>query len=227
MNRTNFELHDNFRRVGALMRRERHKERMDGNYPSTQKRALTILSMNDGMSQRQLSFVLGIRPQSSGEIVFKMEEKGWITRVTDEADNRVHRIFLTEEGKKQAELIVSAEGRNDVFDCLSEDEKATLNELLGKVVSSYPAEDHKPRCRRHFREGAEMEVRNMPFVREGFEPGVFRGNPEDFRNMEEGAARCHRGRRRDIGERMKERAESEARGRGLRNVDPFRKGRII
>ena len=221
MNRKYVELHDNFRKVGALMRRERHREFMEGNYPSTQKRALTILAMNDGLSQRQLSFILGIRPQSSGEIVLKMEKAGWITRTTDENDNRVHRIFLTEEGKKQADIITNAENKQDVFDCLSEDERNTLTDLLAKVVEANPEIERKHGCRRHFRMENEMEVRNMPFVREGFEVN------EEFAGLE-GAGRCHRGRRRkDMFERCQERAESDAHGVGLREVSPFRKTRII
>ncbi|MBO4538027.1 MAG: MarR family transcriptional regulator [Erysipelotrichaceae bacterium] len=164
MNRKNETLHDRFRKTAALLRRNRVRE--FGNYPDTQNRILSLLAINDGMNQRQLAYLLGIRPQSAGELLAKLENGGQISRQSDEADGRVNRIFLTEEGRKSAEALEKREEREDVFDFLSDDEKKQLEELLGKIVDSHPLTEEemrmpRGRCRRPF--GPEGGFRPLPF----------------------------------------------------------------
>ncbi len=165
MNERNEYLHDSFRRVGAIFRRHRH----EANVPNTQNRALSVLAMNDGLSQKQLSYILGIRPQSSGEIVMKMERNGWLIRKSDEEDNRVNRLYLTEEGKAQARLVDESKAREDVLDCLTSDEKDQLAGLLDKIIKSNPEgdarEDDHFRMPQRFRR-PHMEARRMPFEME-------------------------------------------------------------
>ena len=180
MNETNDLLHDNIRRVSVLLRRRGMKQH--GNIPSTQNRALSILKLNDGLSQRQLAYVLGIRPQSSGEIVGKMEKSGWLTRQTDDKDSRVNRLFLTAEGRKMADKIDAQLENNDILDCLTDEEKQQLNTLLTKVVeNSYEQEDSEDfefRMPPRFQH-PRMEARRMPFEmddglkarRQDFRPG--------------------------------------------------------
>ena len=165
MNERNEYLHESFRRVGALFRRQRGER----NAPNTQNRALSVLAMNDGISQKQLSYILGIRPQSSGEIVMKMEKNGWVTRASDPDDSRINRLYLTDEGRKQAQLVDDSENREDVLDCLTPEEKEQLSALLDKIVKNNPEGDSRddmhfrmpPRFRR-----PHMEARKMPFERE-------------------------------------------------------------
>ncbi|MBQ1523382.1 MAG: MarR family transcriptional regulator [Erysipelotrichaceae bacterium] len=165
MNERNEYLHESFRRVGALFRRQRGER----NAPNTQNRALSVLAMNDGISQKQLSYILGIRPQSSGEIVMKMEKNGWIERKSDAEDSRINRLYLTDEGRKQAKLVDDSENREDVLDCLSAEEKEQLSFLLDKIVRNNPEGDSRDDM--HFRMPSRfrrphMEARRMPFERE-------------------------------------------------------------
>ena len=150
-------LNDSFRKVSALVRRTKNEERR-GNAPTTQNRVLTILSMNDGINQRQLSYILGVRPQSSGEIIAKMEVNDLVTRVRDETDSRVHRIFLTEKGKERVDQLAS-HGENSLFDVLSYEEKETMLTSLEKIIDSQP--EMEPR---HM--GRGMEKRDHGFPRE-------------------------------------------------------------
>ena len=163
MKEKNESLHDSFRRVSVLLRRR--GRRAEGNLPSTQNRALSILNLNNGLSQRQLAYILGIRPQSSGEIVSKLEKNGWLERKADEKDSRVNRLYLTEAGKRQAEKLNDETYTSDIFDCLDEKEKESLGELLDKVITNTPESkidvfDFKMPPRFH---RPRMEVRNMPF----------------------------------------------------------------
>lgn len=163
----NDNLREGFRRVSVLMRRN---SRSEANMPSTQNRALSILNLNDGLSQRQLAYILGIRPQSSGEIIAKLEKNGWLKRKVDEKDSRVNRLYLTETGRKQAEKINNQAENDDIFDCLEEKEKEVLGGLLDKIFTNIPEndiDDFDFRMPARFRK-PRMEARRMPFE-EGFE----------------------------------------------------------
>ena len=76
----NRELKENYRRVAALLKRKLIR----GNNPDTQQKVLGILAENDGLTRKELSEMLGIRPQSGGEIVKKLENNGFVERTPDE-----------------------------------------------------------------------------------------------------------------------------------------------
>ncbi len=130
------ELMENYRKVNALTRRKFREKRM-GNFPTTQNRILMVLSNSDGISQRELSYILGIRPQSCSEILAKMEENELIVRMLDEDDARKYNVFLTEAGTAAAEDVKNAP-QDSVFDVLSDEEKEALNALLAKVIALNP-----------------------------------------------------------------------------------------
>jgi len=128
----NRELKENYRRVGALLKRKFIR----GNNPDTQQKVLGILAQNDGITQKELSGILGIRPQSGGEIVRKLENNGYVERTPDENDSRAQRLHLTEAGIKENEKLNRQAEQETIFDCLDGEEKTMLNRLLTKVVNN-------------------------------------------------------------------------------------------
>ena len=128
----NRELKENYRRVGALLKRKFIR----GNNPDTQQKVLGILAQNDGITQKELSGMLGIRPQSGGEIVRKLENNGYVERIPDENDSRAKRLHLTEAGIKENEKLSRQAEQETVFDCLDGEEKTMLNRLLTKIVNN-------------------------------------------------------------------------------------------
>lgn len=128
----NRELKENYRRVGALLKRKFIR----GNNPDTQQKVLGILAQNDGITQKELSGMLGIRPQSGGEIVRKLENNGYVERIPDENDSRAQRLHLTEAGIKENEKLNRQAEQETVFDCLDGEEKTMLNRLLTKIVNN-------------------------------------------------------------------------------------------
>ena len=128
----NRELKENYRRVGALLKRKFIR----GNNPDTQQKVLGILAQNDGITQKELSGMLGIRPQSGGEIVRKLENNGYVERIPDENDSRAQRLHLTEAGIKENEKLNRQAEQETVFDCLDDEEKTMLNRLLTKIVNN-------------------------------------------------------------------------------------------
>ncbi len=106
----------------------------------SQKRVLIVLDEIGGsIAQRELTERLGIQPGSASEVIAKLESAGCISRTPNETDRRTVDIELTEEGKALA-----AEAREQrirrheqMFSCLSGDEKNQLLSLLEKVNADF------------------------------------------------------------------------------------------
>lgn len=147
----------NFRDIGHTMR---HISEGKG----SQKRILIILSENGSITQRELTKRLGIQPGSASEVIGKLETAGMIMRTPSETDRRTTDIILTDDGKAVAEEAHARrmERHNQMFACLSDEEKDTLLTLLEKVNAAWdkqyrendteqrPSDKPKPRhgCRR-------------------------------------------------------------------------------
>lgn len=102
----------------------------------SQKRILIVLNEIDGsITQRELTKRLGIQPGSASEVIAKLESEGYVMRIPNETDRRTIDVMLTEAGKSAA---AQSRGERDhrheeMFSCLSEDEKGQLLSLLEKV----------------------------------------------------------------------------------------------
>lgn len=102
---------------------------------ASQKRILIILNGLEAITQRDLTERLGIQPGSASEILSKLEESGWIDRTQNEADRRTTDISLTDSGREIAEeaLRQRRKRHEEMFSCLSGEEKQELLSLLDKV----------------------------------------------------------------------------------------------
>lgn len=108
-----------------------------GNEARGQERILQILSQQDGMSQRDLQYQLGVQPGSMSEILGKMEEKGLITRNRSEDDARRIVLTLTPQGADAAASSQSASAGDDLFSALTQEEQETLKTILTKLISTW------------------------------------------------------------------------------------------
>lgn len=98
-----------------------------------QGRVLALLKMNPEITQKELTFVLGMRPQSVGELLQKLEDKNFITREASEEDRRVMIIRLTDLGKAEAEKVTEApDFGEELFADFTNDEKAEWSRLVEK-----------------------------------------------------------------------------------------------
>ena len=116
---------DSYRRGGHL-----------ANTARGQGRILAALQMRDGISTKDLSYLLGLAISSLNEFLSKLEKGGYITREQSEQDKRVILVKLTEKGKAQKSQTKEASDFNTIFDCLSGDEQETLGGLLDKVINA-------------------------------------------------------------------------------------------
>lgn len=120
-----------------------------------QERVLTMVAMQEGINQKDLAFLLGIRPQTLGEMLQKLEERGLIERKKSEADARAIEVTLTDEGRARAAEIAErrALAAADIFATLTDEEKSQLAAILDKLGG----ELDKYRPKRHCKHAGENE----------------------------------------------------------------------
>lgn len=116
-----------------------------GGHRQGQARVLTAVAMKEGINQKELAFLLGIRPQTLGAMLQKLEEFELIERRKSETDGRAIEVWLTEAGRTHAAEIAErhALAATDILAVLSEEEKGQLNVILDKIGAEL--EKHRPR----------------------------------------------------------------------------------
>lgn len=105
----------------------------------SQKRILIILLETGGMTQRELTERLGIKPGSASEVIGKLENTGLILRQLSSSDRRTADIQLTQAGRLQAEEAAMQRSirHQEMFSCLSEEEKNVLLTLTEKLNADW------------------------------------------------------------------------------------------
>lgn len=105
----------------------------------SQKRILIILHEVGTITQRALTERLGIQPGSASEVIAKLEGAELITRTPSESDRRTADIQLTDKGRELASQAVNQRRRRheEMFSCLSEDEKTELLTLFEKINADW------------------------------------------------------------------------------------------
>ncbi len=66
---------------------------------------LAQVSRKDGMAQTQLAEQLDVGKVAIGGLIDRLEKSGLATRVADERDRRIKRVFLTPKGKRLVERL--------------------------------------------------------------------------------------------------------------------------
>lgn len=95
-----------------------------------QGRALALLAEHGQMRQRDMCSELGVRPQSLGEVLAKLERGGYITREHSENDRRSLIVTITDAGKR----MVSNREPSQLFSSFSGGELETFVSLLRRAV---------------------------------------------------------------------------------------------
>lgn len=131
----------------------------------SQKRILIVLDEIGGsVTQRELTECLGIQPGSASEVIAKLESADCIRRTPNERDHRTVDVELTEKGK-----VLAREAREQrirrheqMFSCLSDDEKKELLSLLEKVNKDWEKRyqdmgENCRKCKHHHKENKHHE----------------------------------------------------------------------
>jgi Transcriptional regulators len=165
------DVYEQFIRIEWLLRR-RHLQDQKRQGPAAdphrgQGRVLAILKLKNKVSQKELSSILDMRSQSLGELLAKLERKGYITRTPSENDRRVMEIQLTDIGMHEAEQDEPGKGKPDFFECLDADEQEILKGYFNRIISKLEQKPevggsmHRPRRVARFVEGFPAEAGHM------------------------------------------------------------------
>ncbi len=116
-----------------------HTLRFTHECKGSQQRIISILNGEGAMTQRDLTVRLDIQPGSVSEVISKLENAGLIFREQSSDDRRTAYISLTDEGRTQAEEAMEhkKKRREEMFACLTDEEKQTLLALLEKLHSDW------------------------------------------------------------------------------------------
>ncbi|WP_461247737.1 MarR family winged helix-turn-helix transcriptional regulator [Treponema sp. R6D11] len=131
------ELQEMFATFQLLTQKHKMQGHMFGGHLSDttrgQGRILAMLKMHDGISTKDLSYLLGIRTSSLNESLSRLEKGGFIKREPSADDKRVMIIKITKAGKEKKQ---SGNEVSNVFDCLSAEEQEKLRDILGRLIVS-------------------------------------------------------------------------------------------
>lgn len=73
---------------------------IDLNIKSGQHDFLYVISKNEGISQKELSEFLYVGKSTTAKAVKNLVENDYVKKIQDENDNRIYRLYLTENGRK-------------------------------------------------------------------------------------------------------------------------------
>jgi DNA-binding MarR family transcriptional regulator len=98
--------------------------------------ALSYIAEPGGISQQQLSEILGIDANNTVLLLNEMEGQGLIRRVRDPTDRRRHLVEATKHGEEAFERAQRTREtvEDEVLGALTATERATLHRLLAKAL---------------------------------------------------------------------------------------------
>ncbi len=103
-----------------------------------QPKVLDYLKEHDGSNQKEIARACFLEAGSLTSILNRMEEKGLIERRMLNGNRRSFHVFLTENGKKNQELVeeMFAEIEKDALDGISSEEFETFMEVYRKIYGN-------------------------------------------------------------------------------------------
>lgn len=97
-----------------------------------QGRILALLKKTGPLAQKDMAYLLGIRQQSLGELVRKLEDGGLVSRAPQPEDQRIMIVSLTEAGQALELPKTPMEG---IFECLDAAEQENLRSYLERICT--------------------------------------------------------------------------------------------
>lgn len=93
---------------------------------------LFVLNKRDGQSQKELATTLNVTPATITVMLKRMEKSNLVVRKQDNEDQRISRVYITEEGKNLASQAnkVMKDIEEECFGNFTAEEKIILRRLL-------------------------------------------------------------------------------------------------
>jgi DNA-binding MarR family transcriptional regulator len=102
---------------------------------------LRMLAANDGVTQRDLAEAMQLSRPAVTTMLQRMQKAGLIVRRPDETDQRLMRVYLTDEGRALADQMrkTFATYISTAFDSMKPEDREELERLLGIVAENTAA----------------------------------------------------------------------------------------
>ncbi|WP_028547150.1 MarR family winged helix-turn-helix transcriptional regulator [Paenibacillus taiwanensis] len=99
---------------------------------------LVVLWEHEGITQKELAERLTKDQTNIARMLFKLEKKSFIYRVTHETDRRSLRVYLTDKGRdvKEEILAPSIEAYQKTIEGLTEEEVETFRRILSVMYNN-------------------------------------------------------------------------------------------
>lgn len=136
MESSNTELETLFFRVGKSHRKVAGRLLDEHCFHRGQTPLIFALSQEDGRSNSELAELMEVTPATITNMVKRMEKAGFVIRKGDPADERVKRVWLTEQGKGKVEDLrdVVTNLERISFGNFTDDEKDQFKKLMEKIL---------------------------------------------------------------------------------------------
>jgi len=124
------------------------QERLEGMHPEREShpcanhelfyRVSNSINRKGNLTMGELSNALSVPLSTATRIVDWLVDNGYVQRLPDPEDRRIVRVALTDIGQEMHQIIDNyiRQRVQQIFSCLTLEERATLLNLVGKVVST-------------------------------------------------------------------------------------------
>lgn len=127
-----YELAPRLHHLGMLLRRT--DGRRNHHHYQGQGRVLTLLGLRSPISQKDLGYLLDVRPQSLGELLGKLEAAELIVRTADPDDGRARMVELTDAGRAAAAELAD-QPRIDPLAVLGDEDRQAFITNLDRIIA--------------------------------------------------------------------------------------------
>ncbi len=102
---------------------------------------LRTLARHDGMVQRDLAAALHVSRPTVTAMLQRMERDGMVRRAPDETDQRISRVYLTDEGRRRERSLAAVllAYNASVLDSIPTHDRLDLERLLGQLADNLSA----------------------------------------------------------------------------------------
>lgn len=105
-----------------------------------------LVAQQEGISQKEISRILGISAPTVAVSIKRLEKAGLIERKTDEKDQRMSRIYLTDQGKEitgKAKLCIR-QTEETLYRGFTESELCLMKRFLRQMIENLEQEGERP-----------------------------------------------------------------------------------
>ena len=99
---------------------------------------MMVLYENDGITMKELTENVGMDKANTTRVVRALKSKGYIYTDPEVEGTRKYKVYLTEEGKKAAEIVKASITKmlDKIFSILTETEREQYIAILKKIITN-------------------------------------------------------------------------------------------